>query len=134
MSYGLEVFNSSNDKIVSSTSTLGSLVSYGAVSADNNKYDSAAAANPSWVTNPMGNFGSGGTSFGGAPAWFVYGELVDITVTVPDFINNNLYDIVIVAPTNIIAGNATVTSRQNGSFVLSRNDKYEAYYWIVRKG
>lgn len=131
MSYGLEVFNSSNDKIVSSTSTLGSLVSYGAVSADNNKYDSAAAANPSWVTNPMGNLLLG---IGGAPAWFVYGELVDITVTVPDFINNDLYDIIIVAPTNIIAGNATVTSRQNGSFVLSRNDKYEAYYWIVRKG
>ena len=131
MSYGLEVFNSSNDQIISSISTLGSLVSYGVVSADNNKYDSAAAANPSWVTNHFGNISTG---FGAAPAWFVYGELIEITVPVPDFVDNNLYDIIIVSPSSILAGNASVESRQNGSFVLERNDKYDAYYWIVRKG
>jgi hypothetical protein len=93
MSYGLEVFNSSNDKIVSTTSTLGSLVSYGLVSADNNKYDSAAAANPGWVTNPLGNLLTG---VGAAPAWFVYGELIEITVNVPDFVNSSIQDIAIV--------------------------------------
>lgn len=131
MSYGLEVFNSSNDQIVSSTSTLGSLVSYGTVSADNNKYDAAAAANPGWVTNPLGNIFTG---VGAAPTWFVYGELIEVTVSVPDFVNNNLYDIVIVSPASIFVGNASIESRQNGSFVLKRNDKYDAYYWIVRKG
>jgi len=131
MSYGLEVYNADGDLIVSPTSTLGQLVTFGSVARNATRYDDAAAANPSWVTNPWGNIFSG---VGGAPAWFIYGELIDITVSVPSYYINTNMKIVVSQTASIFAGNCSVVSSTNGSFNFRRNDKFNSYYWIVRTG
>jgi len=124
MSYGLEIRNSSGTVIVNEFSNLGSLVAHGVISADNAKYDSAAAANPNWVSNPLWN----------APAWFAYGERTNITVSVPDYINDAQYHVIAVGPSSIFVSGTEVISTSTGSITIRRNDKFDSYFYIVRKG
>lgn len=131
MSYGLEVYNGDGDLIISPTSTLGQLVTFGSVARNQQKYDDAAAAHPNWVTNPWGNLFTG---VGAAPTWFIWGELVDITVNVPSYYINTNMKIVVSQTASIFAGNSSIVSSTNGSFNFRRNDKFNAYYWIVRTG
>lgn len=122
MSYGLEVYNSEGTKIVGPNSSLGTIVANGKVPADQAKYDAIIAANPNagniWDGNPI----------------YIWGELVDITVQVPNYINNSLYEVLYVCPSNIMVGNGSIVSRSNGSFVLRRNDKFDSAWYVVRRG
>lgn len=122
MSYGVEVYNSEGTKIVGPDSSLGTIIANGVVPADTAKYDAILAANP-----------NAGNIMTGNPV-YIWGELVDIQVNVPNYINNSLHEIIIIAPTNIIVGNASVLSKSNGSFMLRRNDKADAAWYAVRRG
>ena len=125
MSYGVEVYNQNGTQIVGPDSSMGSVIAQGFVPSDA-RYPAALAANPSWSdTNPFTT---------SAPVWYLWGELMDITISVPDFVDNALYEIIIYGPVNIFVGNPSVLSRQNGSFVYRRNDKYDAAWYIVRRG
>jgi len=124
MSYGLEIRNSSGTVIVNEFSNLGSLVAHGVISADNAKYDSAAAANPNWALNPIWF----------APAWFAYGERAAITISVPDYINDAQYHAIVSGPSSLFVSGAEVISTSTGSITVKRNDKFDAYFYIVRKG
>jgi len=122
MSYGVEVYNSEGTKIVGPDSSLGTIIAHGVVPANTARYDAILAANPN-----AGNIMNGS-------ALYIWGELVDIQVNVPNYINNSLHEIIIIAPTNIIVGNASVLSKSNGSFMLRRNDKSDAAWYAVRRG
>jgi len=122
MSYGIEVYNSEGTKIVSPNSSLGTIIAHGKVAADTARYNAILAANPN-----AGNIMTGSSLY-------IWGQLVDITVSVPNFVNDSLHEIIIICPTNIIVGNGSVVSKSNGSFVLRRNDKYDAAWYAVRRG
>lgn len=122
MSYGLEVYNQDGIKLVSPNSSMGSIIAHGMVPKNQAKYDAIIAANP-----------NAGNIWNGSPL-YIWGELVDITVNVPNYINNALHEIIIVCPTNIIVGNGSVVSKSNGSFVYRRNDKFDAGWYAVRRG
>ena len=122
MSYGLEVYNSEGTKIVGPDSSLGTIIAHGKIPADQAKYDAILASNPNagniWSGNPV----------------YIWGELVDVVVQVPNFINNSLYEVLYVCPSNIMVGNGSVVGKSNGSFVLRRNDKYDSAWYVVRRG
>jgi len=122
MSYGIEVYNSEGTKIVSPNSSLGTIIAYGRVPADRSRYEAILEGNPN-----AGNIMNGN-------AVYIWGELVDIPVFVPNFINDSLHEIIIVCPSNIIVGNGSIVSKSNGSFVLRRNDKFDAAWYVVRRG
>lgn len=122
MSYGIEVYNSEGTKIVSPNSSLGTIIAHGKVAADQARYDAILAANPN-----AGNIMNGSSLY-------IWGELVDIAVSVPNFVNDSLHEIIIVCPTNVVVGNGSVVSKSNGSFVLRRNDKFDAAWYAVRRG